>query len=424
VSGVEITLNAGRPYVRSTVETSDAAPCMVEDIVRACHTKPINEGLSALNVPGLDRSTLETVLTYCAEQRCLADAVTCPGCRHNATRLGYKTFDDFLKAHRSLIASTTHVTLHGPGDQVRHVPSFEALQASWRGIERWYEARRVIRKLRHGVRSRPSRTEGDRPQPERAPPAIILVEPQLADNIGMVARAMANFGLDEMRLVNPRDQWPNERARIAASGATFIVDEAVAFETYQQALAPFQWVAATTARQRDLVKPVLTPEQAVAEMIARTARGQRCAIVFGRERNGLETAEIAAADAIVMAPVDPDFASLNIAQAVLLLAYEWMKAAGGGTLGRVTTYETPVAAGLDLRDKPVATKGDLDGLLSQLEGELDRVGFFKSAPKRPTFLQNLRTLFTRMQVTQQEIRTLRGIIKALGQGRGPRPPLP
>ena len=162
---------------------------------------------------------------------------------------------------------------------------------------------------------------------------LILVRPQLADNIGMVARAMANFGLEHLRLVEPRDGWPNEKARIAASGANFIIDGAEAFAGFEAALAGLNWVCATTARQRDLAKAVLTPEQAVEEMLAALGQGQRCGIVFGPERNGLETGEVANADAVVMAPVNPNFASLNLAQAVLLLSYEWMKQAGGGHAG-------------------------------------------------------------------------------------------
>ena len=147
---------------------------------------------------------------------------------------------------------------------------------------------------------------------------------------------MANFGLGELRLVNPRDGWPNEKARIAASGANFIVDGAEAFGTLKEALAGLHWVCATTARQRDLAKAVLTPEQAVAEMRRRIGEGQRCGVLFGPERNGLETEEVANADVTVMAPVNPNFASLNLAQAVLLMGYEWMKQTDAGTLGRVT----------------------------------------------------------------------------------------
>ncbi len=189
-------------------------------------------------------------------------------------------------------------------------------------------------------------------------------------------------------------------------------------------MAGLNWVCATTARQRDLAKPVLTPEQAVAEMRRRIGLGQRCGILFGPERNGLETEEIANADAAVMAPVNPNFASLNLAQAALLLSYEWMKGGTAGTLGRVTTYEQPLEPGLRTRGSPPATKEELLGFFEQLEGALEAQGFFTPPEKRPTMVQNMRTMFTRMGATEQEIRTLRGIVKALvhGKPRGRRSP--
>ena len=177
-------------------------------------------------------------------------------------------------------------------------------------------------------------------------------------------------------------------------------------------------MCATTARQRDLAKPVLTPEQAVAEMRLRLAHGQRCGILFGPERNGLETGEIANADAAVMVPVNPSFASLNLAQAVLLLSYEWMKQTGGGTLGRVTTYEAPLEPGLQTRGSPPASRGDLTALFEHIEKELDASGFFTAPEKRPSVVQNLRSMFVRMGATEQEIRTLRGIVKAPGPSQG------
>ena len=160
---------------------------------------------------------------------------------------------------------------------------------------------------------------------------------------------------------------------------------------------------------------MLTPEQAVAEMRRRIGEGQRCGILFGPERNGLETEEVANADAVVMAPVNPNFASLNLAQAVLLLGYEWMKQAGAGTLGRVTTYEAPLQPGLRTRGSPPATKEELIGFFEHLEGELERGRLFHPPEKRPSMVQNMRTMFTRMGATEQEIRTLRGIVKALAQ---------
>jgi tRNA/rRNA methyltransferase len=228
---------------------------------------------------------------------------------------------------------------------------------------------------------------------------------------------MANFGLSELRLVAPRDGWPNEKARIAASGANFIVDAAQAYPTLKDGLSGLHWVCATTARQRDLAKTVLTPEQAVAEMRRRIADGQRCGVLFGPERNGLETEEVANADAAVMAPVNPNFASLNLAQAVLLMSYEWIKQANAGTLGRVTTYEAPVEPGLRTRGSPPATREELIGLFEHIESELDKSGFFTAPEKRPSVVQNLRAMLTRMGATEQEIRTLRGIVKALTGGK-------
>jgi len=165
---------------------------------------------------------------------------------------------------------------------------------------------------------------------------------------------------------------------------------------------------------------VLTPEQAVAEMRRRLGEGQRCGVLFGPERNGLETGEIANADAAVMVPVNPSFASLNLAQAVLLLSYEWMKQAGGGTLGRVTSYEAPIAAGLQTRGSPPASRAELMGLFEHIERELDASGFFTAPEKRPSVIQNLRSMLVRMGATEQEIRTLRGIVKALVHAKGGR----
>ena len=194
------------------------------------------------------------------------------------------------------------------------------------------------------------------------------MEPQLADNIGMVARAMANFGLDDLRLIAPRDGWPNEKARIAASGANYIIDDAVDFPTLDAAIGDFNWLAATTARQRDLRKPVLTPIEAVAEMRRRIDRGERCGVLFGRERSGLETSEVANADALIMIPVNSRFASLNLAQAVLILGYEWMRASDAQSLGRVTTYEKPLEAGLYIGRRPPGDEGGAARILRSYRG--------------------------------------------------------
>jgi tRNA/rRNA methyltransferase len=389
----------------------------VAEVVHACHERTVEAGLAGLGVPGLDKTTIEPVLTYCAEQRCKADAATCPGCRMHTEALGVRSFDDFVAHHAEITFEGSALRLPGSGGGRLHAQSLEQLAKTWAGEEYWFWARRVLRKLRHGIRRA---GQSGAPSEQRESPVFILVRPQLVDNIGMVARAMANFGLEQLRVVAPRDGWPNEKARIAASGANFIIDGAEAYPTFEPALAGLQWVAATTARQRDLAKAVLTPEQAVAEMRRRIAEGQRCGIVFGPERNGLETDEVANADAIVMAPVNPTFASLNLAQAALLLAYEWMKQSGGGTLGRVTAYEAPIAPGLHTRGSPPAGRDDLMGFFEHMERELDASGFFTAPDKRPSVVQNLRSMFVRMGATEQEIRTLRGIVKALAHPKGGR----
>lgn len=387
----------------------------VGEIVRACHDTTIDQGLAEIANPVLDRITLEPVLTYCAEQRCLADDATCASCVRRTQSDGFRTFDDFVRAHGEVGIVSGGIVIRGEGAAPLQVPSLDDLARTWAGDELWFFARRALRKLRHGIRSKGT----DRGGARSARPAVILVEPQLADNIGMVARAMANFGLEELRLFNPRDGWPNERARIAASGATFVIDEAEAVPSFADAIAPYNWICATTARQRDLAKPVLSPEAAAREMAERIERGERVAMLFGRERNGLETCEVANADAIVMVPVAPRFASLNLAQSVLLLGYEWMKVDGGSTLGRVTTYETARAEGLHNRGSEPADKRAVIGFFEHIEAELDRAGFFHPPEKRPTMVQNLRSMFTRLGASDQEVRTLRGMVKALAKGRGP-----
>jgi tRNA/rRNA methyltransferase len=394
----------------------------VAKIVHTCHELSIDDGLSRLGIAGLDRTTLEPILTYCAEERCIADGASCPGCRRRTELEGLATLDQFIARHREIIVGDGTIRLAGSGDGTLRVDSVEALAKTWSGEKYWYWARRVLRKLRHGIRR--AHLQGEAFAGEGETPAILLMEPQLADNVGMVARAMANFGLDALRLIAPRDGWPNEKARIAASGANYVIDDAVAFPTLSAAASDLNWLAATTARQRDLRKPIMTPVEAVAEMRTRIARGERCGVLFGRERNGLETSEIANADALVMIPVNSRFASLNLAQAVLILGYEWMKVSEGQSLGRVTTYETPVAAGLDFGESRPATKEELLGFFGHLEEELERLGFFNPPQRRNTVVQNVRTMFSRMGATEQEVRTLRGIVATLskGKGRGRKPP--
>jgi tRNA/rRNA methyltransferase len=388
----------------------------VSAVIHACHEKTIDRGLEELAVPGLDRASLEPILTYCAELRCEADQATCPGCKRRTEAQGIASLDEFIAAYKEIIVGDGSVRLVGRGEGTMRVSSLAALEKTWSGENYWFWARRVLRKLRHGIRR--AHIQGAPLSEPGQAPAVILMEPQLADNIGMVARAMANFGLDELRLVAPRDGWPNEKARIAASGANYIIDDATAFPALEAALGDLNWIVATTARQRPLRKPVLTPEEAVTEMRRRIAAGERCGFLFGRERNGLETGELANADALVMIPVNSRFASLNLAQAVLILGYSWMRESGLASLGRVTNYETPLQPGLNLGADRPATKAELIGFFDHLESELDRLGFFNPAHKRPAVVQNLRTMFSRMTATEQEVRTLRGIVATLAKGKG------
>lgn len=246
-----------------------------------------------------------------------------------------------------------------------------------------------------------------------APPVVILVAPQLGENIGQAARAMANFGLDSLRLVAPRDGWPNEKAVAAASGAGDVIANTQVFPTLDGAIADLHYVAATTARIREMVKPVLSPETAVREMAARTLGGGRCGVMFGRERSGLENDEAALADCLVIAPVNPVFASLNLAQAVLLIGYEWRKLTAGESLGRATIYDGPAREGLYLNKALPVPRGELLAFFQHMEAELDAGGFFKTDDKRSSVIRNMRNMFERAALTDQEVRTLRGMIVAL-----------
>jgi tRNA/rRNA methyltransferase len=247
---------------------------------------------------------------------------------------------------------------------------------------------------------------------DRGGPIIVLVEPQLGENIGAAARVMANFGLARLRLVKPRDGWPNLQARRSASGADRVLDEAVLYDDVAAAIADCSFVLATTARAHDQAKPVIGPEaaaRAIADHMAdhMTDDGPaNVAILFGRERHGLENHEVALADRIVTFPVNPAFASLNLAQAVALIAYEWFKLRSEGELPFVMP-----------RKSAPAGKEQLFAFLSGLERELDRVEFFRPPEKRATMLINLNNIFARMGPTQQDIQTLHGIIAAIAQGR-------
>ena len=244
-------------------------------------------------------------------------------------------------------------------------------------------------------------------------PAVVLVNPQLGENIGTAARAMANFGLHELRLVSPRDGWPNEKALTAASGANWIIAEATVHDTLADALKDMHYVYATTARPRGMTKEVITPEQAGNGMRLRIGRGEKIALLFGRERWGLDNDEVSLADVIVTAPVNPAFASINIAQAVLLMGYEWFKDQAQ-TLGQRTPELAALEGpGLQTPDTRPATKEELFGFIAHLEHELDAAGFFKTEAKKPGMLINIRNLFGRAALTEQEVRSLRGIVSSL-----------
>lgn len=236
-------------------------------------------------------------------------------------------------------------------------------------------------------------------------PVVVLVHPQLGENIGMAARAMLNFALTELRLVKPRDGWPSESALKASAGANPVIEGAQVFETVEEAIADLHFVVAATARERDQLKTVMTGEKAASQIRAHAAEGRKTGILFGAERSGLSNEHIALADAILQAPVNPTFASLNLSQAVLLVGYEWFKAGD-------QRPEARLGEGLHARSAK-ATKAELQGLFEHLESELDASGFFRPQARRASMVRNLRDMWNRADLMEQDVRTLRGIIKAL-----------
>ena len=258
-----------------------------------------------------------------------------------------------------------------------------------------------------------SGTDHTQENPKSPGPCVILVEPQLGENIGTAARAMANFGLHDMRLVAPRDGWPNERAGKAASGADWILEGASIHADTVQAVSDLNYVYATTARPRDMVKEVITPEQAGLDMRRRIAAGQKVGILFGRERIGLLNEEISLADVIVMAPVNPAFASIKVAQAVLLVGYEWYKHEAT-TLGQATPQEAALTGpGLQQAGSTPATKEQLEGFFQHLERELTDCGFLRPPEKAPSMMRSIRNIYMRCQLTAHEVSSLRGIVSGL-----------
>lgn len=242
--------------------------------------------------------------------------------------------------------------------------------------------------------------------PDGNTPVVILVRPQLADNIGACARAMANGGLFHLRLVAPRDGWPQEKAWRTASGADRLLDAATVHPDVADAVADLHHVFATCPRPRHIVKPVMTARGAAAEMREICARDLRVGLLFGPERAGLDNDDMARADALIRYPLNPAFMSLNLAQAVLVMAYEWWMAA-----------DTTLPHALMTNESAVATKGELDNFMTHLIAELDASGFLRNLPKRPGMVRNIQHLFQRGEVTTQELRTLHGIVTELALGR-------
>ena len=241
-------------------------------------------------------------------------------------------------------------------------------------------------------------------------PAIILVRPQLAVNIGMCARAMANFGLDDLRLVNPREGWPRsddyrEVAYSAAAGATDLLDAAQVFPSVETAVGDLRAVYATTARERGQMKAVLTPSVAMDAIVA--AAGEKRGILFGPERTGLTNDEVALAGSIITFPSSPTYASLNLSQAVLVCGYEWFKAAHG---------DQPPPPTIPRAMSPPAQREMLLAFFDYLEAKLDENGFFRPMTKKPGMQRNLRNIFHRMELTQQDVRTLWGAVVRLAEG--------
>ena len=248
-------------------------------------------------------------------------------------------------------------------------------------------------------------TDKSKPLNLQPGPVMILVAPQLGENIGMAARAMLNCGLGELRLVKPRDAWPNRHAVAAAAGAHAVIDAAEVFETTGEAVADITTLYATTARPRGMVKPVVTPREAAREMraaISDKASGQRIGVLFGAERMGLTNEDIVRADRLISAPLNPGYSSLNLAQAVLLVAWEYL-AAGD---------ETPASV-LPTGDSVPASRELLDEFLDRLDALLDEKRFYQPPEKRPKMRRNLRNIFTRNDLTEQEVATLHGILSAL-----------
>ncbi len=235
--------------------------------------------------------------------------------------------------------------------------------------------------------------------------SIILANPQMGENIGAAARAMLNFGLLDLRIVNPRDGWPNDRAQTTASGALDIIKPRI-FDALEDAIADCHFICATTARPRDMVKPVYTPETAIEKCIKRTNENQKTAIVFGAERTGMLNEEISQCQAIITIPTNPEFSSLNLGQSVLLMAYELKK--------QTTTKNTDKTS----KNTPAPQK-DINAYIARLLDDLEDRHFFRSPDVKPTTQRNIQNIFTRADITDQELKTLHGVLSALRGNKKP-----
>lgn len=244
----------------------------------------------------------------------------------------------------------------------------------------------------------------DKSEPRPAP-AIVLVEPQLGENIGAVARAMLNFGMSGLVIINPRDGWPNEKAVAMASGAGGILDRATLAQSTAEGLGGFNHVLAMTARPRESLLPVMTPRAAADAMKVWTDRGERCAILLGPERTGLSNEDVSRSGGVISIPVNPAFASLNVAQAAVVIAYEWAVADGAS------------APPADLDIAAPATREQFEGFIDQLFGSLGDARYFYPEERRPVLERKIKTAFARANLTEGEVRTLRGVVKSLVQGR-------
>jgi tRNA/rRNA methyltransferase len=238
---------------------------------------------------------------------------------------------------------------------------------------------------------------------KKRPPTIILIEPQLGENIGMVARAMLNCGLTDLRLVAPRDGWPSAEAVATSANAETVIENVRVYQKTKDAIADIDTLYATTARLRDMTKRVVTARQGAKELVQKISSGSRCGLLFGREAKGLKNEDVVLADTILTIPLNPEFTSLNLAQAVFCVAYEWFQA-----------HDQTPAEELNIpkHTKP-ANKRELIGLFEHFEKSLDDSGFLQISKKRPNMVRNLRNMWQRAQLTEQEIRTLRGVITSI-----------